>query len=191
MSLSAKKYEPLLNEGKDELDDGHRREYGLQLPMNNRKKDRTIKLLVALNLGLAALLVVLVVVLWREKSRVPAPPYSPAWEAVRYVNKRFAKDERFFRDNETDAEVDKIWVNLTGRKSDKLLELELAVQIWKIVADGLAASNGHVKFDTEEARKNVPSVELYYDPGYYLYGLNMFHQLHCLVCTVLCLLPSS
>jgi len=119
MSLSGKKYEPLLNEGKDELDDGHRRrsiDYGLQLPIINKKKDRTVKLLVALNLALAALLLVLVVVLWREKSRVPAPPYSPAWEAVRYVNKRFAKDERFYRENETDTEVDRIWLNLTGRK---------------------------------------------------------------------------
>jgi hypothetical protein len=43
------------------------------------------------------------------------------------------------------------------------------------------ASNGHVKFDTEEARKNVPSVEIYYEPGHYIYGLNMFHQMHCLV----------
>lgn len=43
------------------------------------------------------------------------------------------------------------------------------------------ASNGHIRLDTEEARKNVPSVELYYEPGKYLYGLNMFHQIHCLV----------
>lgn len=29
----------------------------------------------------------------------------------------------------------------------------------------------------------MPSLELYYDRGHYLYGLNMFHQIHCLVST--------
>jgi hypothetical protein len=126
MSRSAKKYEPLLDEGKEEPEDSHQRgrptiDYGdLQLPMNASRKDdqRTIRLLVALNVTLAALLLVLVIVLWREKSRAraPAAPYSPAWEAVQYVNRRFEKDERFYRENETDREVDLIWLNLTGRE---------------------------------------------------------------------------
>lgn len=118
MPPSAEKYEPLLNEGSDhQPDDGrHSAEYGLRLPLSSRRRERTVKLLVALDAVLAALLLVLVVVLWREKAMVPAPPYSPAWEAVRYVNKRFEKDDRFYADNETDAAVDEIWLNLTGRE---------------------------------------------------------------------------
>lgn len=123
MSFSAKKYEPLRNETKDEVDGSHRSvDYALQLPIN-RKRDRTISLLVTLNVALASALLVLVIVLWREKARVPEPPYSPAWEAVRYVNKRFKYDERFYPANETDEEVDKLWVNLTGRKFGLVLLL--------------------------------------------------------------------
>jgi hypothetical protein len=137
MSLSTKKYEPLLNEGKDELEDLRRSvDYGLQLPMNNRKKDRTIKLLVSLNVALAALLLVLVIVLWREKAGVPAPPYSPAWEAVRYVNRRFEKDDRLYPANETDREVDMIWLNLTGREYYLLLD----VIMWEMGPDGMCDS---------------------------------------------------
>lgn len=117
MSPKANKYEPLLTEGKDQLDDVRQSvEYGLELPISSRKRDRAVKLLVALNAVLAALLLLGVVVLWREKARVPAPPYSPAWEAVRYVNKRFQKDDRFYLEDEMDAGVDEIWFNLTGRE---------------------------------------------------------------------------
>lgn len=52
---------------------------------------------------------------------------------------------------------------------------------WETADRRVIASNGHIKFDTAEARKNVPSLELYYDGGHYIYGLNMFHQIHCLV----------
>ncbi|OIW25147.1 hypothetical protein CONLIGDRAFT_648198 [Coniochaeta ligniaria NRRL 30616] len=156
MSLSAKKYEPLLNEGKDDIDDRRRSiDYALQLPIN-RKRDKTVRLLVVLNVVLAGLLLGAVIVLWEEKASVPAPPYSPAWEAVRHVNKRFARDDRLYPANETDAEVDKLWLNFTG------------------------PSNGHIILPMEEARKNVPSAEMYYEPGYYIYGLSMFHQVHCL-----------
>lgn len=43
------------------------------------------------------------------------------------------------------------------------------------------ASTGHIRLPLEEAKKNIPTIELFYEPGYYLYGVSVFHQIHCLV----------
>lgn len=43
------------------------------------------------------------------------------------------------------------------------------------------ASDGIFKLPEAEAAKNAPSSEVFFDPGNYVYGLAMFHQMHCLV----------
>jgi hypothetical protein len=115
--MSDKKYEPLLNDGQDEIDNRRRSvDYGVLLPRNNKKRDRTVRILVGLNVALATLLLLLVVVWWKQTAQVPAAPYSPAWEAVRYVNRRFKKEDIFYTEDETSKELDKVWLNLTGRR---------------------------------------------------------------------------
>lgn len=41
---------------------------------------------------------------------------APAWEAVKYVNKRFVKEDIFYTMDETSPELDAVWLNLTGRE---------------------------------------------------------------------------
>lgn len=105
---------------------------------------------------------------------------APAWEAVRYVKKRFKREELFHMEDETSAELDAAWKNLTGRESPSGNFLPS----WGGISDELIttiASAGHVRLPLDEAKRNVPTLELYYDPGYYLYGVSVFHQMHCLV----------
>jgi hypothetical protein len=41
---------------------------------------------------------------------------APAWEAVKYVNKRFVKEDIFYTMDETSKDLDAVWLNLTGRE---------------------------------------------------------------------------
>ena len=110
---------------------------------------------------------------------------APVWGAVRYVNKRFKHDDFFHGENETSPELDAVWKNLTGREfsppplfppfPEWLRRLELQP------SKGYIASQGHVRLPLDEAKKNVPSLELHFDLGNYLYGVSVFHQMHCLV----------
>jgi hypothetical protein len=142
MSLSGsnKKYEPLRNEAVQELkDERHHLEsssehdHDFRIPLRYKKRDtgRTVRILAALNLILALGLLAATVTLWRERNRIPAPPHSPAWEAVRYVDVRFAKDDRFYKADELDAGVDQLWLNLTGRMYSFLFSLLPGIYEWK------------------------------------------------------------
>lgn len=44
----------------------------------------------------------------------------------------------------------------------------------------MLASDGIVRLPKETADKLYKTSEIYYEPDYYIYGVSMFHQLHCL-----------
>ncbi|PGH06414.1 hypothetical protein GX51_02426 [Blastomyces parvus] len=89
-------------------------------------------------------------------TELPAPPYSPIREDgyVRYANKRFTPSKLF--QSETSDEVEAAW-NKTLGSTDGVVQLPKSI-----------ASRLH------------RSIESFVEPGHYIYGVGMFHQLHCL-----------
>ncbi|GAQ46496.1 hypothetical protein ANI_1_1444104 [Aspergillus niger] len=88
----------------------------------------------------------------------PDPPYSPLRDdgVVQYINMKYEPDPEFQSP-------------IVAGKEDPWTR-------WALEND-----NGF-KMDIETAKKHgLPkSVELYNDPGYLVYGLGVYHQLHCL-----------
>ncbi|EAS36723.3 uncharacterized protein CIMG_02077 [Coccidioides immitis RS] len=86
----------------------------------------------------------------------PEPPYSPLWEdgAVKYVNKRIRPMKIF--QSETSDEVERAW-NAT-----------------------LGPSEGVITLPKEYTSKLPQTLEAWFKPGHYVYGVSVFHQLHCL-----------
>ncbi|KAH7633117.1 hypothetical protein B0T09DRAFT_86396 [Sordaria sp. MPI-SDFR-AT-0083] len=123
---------------------------------------RAARILVVINTALSiGLLCLYLQALWRIHAspfyRAPKPPYSPLLEdgVIEYENRRFHPD-RIFQQDPSPA-VDKAWESILG-PSDGVLRLPLSI-----------------------SRKiGYPSSEIFYAPGSYIYGVSMFHQLHCL-----------
>ncbi|KAL9611176.1 MAG: hypothetical protein Q9167_004161 [Letrouitia subvulpina] len=83
-------------------------------------------------------------------------PYSPALEAVHPVIKKF-KPNLLFQSESSDA-VEAAWTSILGKDGGSLLALSPEVS---------------AKLDHE-------SVESLWEPGKHVYGISMYHQLHCL-----------
>lgn len=148
--MPTEKYEPLLGDQPSgpETTDADRLDAVYEIAsLKSRKQTRTVRILVVLNVVLTVLLCAVVVLWWRHMTNTPKRPYcksfpqhfslehksftsfanllepseAPAWEAVRYVNKRFGHEELFHRENDMDAELDAAWKNLTGRESTHII----------------------------------------------------------------------
>ncbi len=121
-STTAKKYEPLL--GSTHVEDGEARtssEYDdagdLPHGRQRRREGRRVRLLLSLNVFQAVATLVFFLLWWRERLQaIPTPPYSPAYEAVRYTTKLFARNETFHGENETAPELDDAWEYIVGRE---------------------------------------------------------------------------
>ncbi|EGE82471.1 hypothetical protein RJZ56_005912 [Blastomyces dermatitidis] len=89
-------------------------------------------------------------------TELPALPYSPVREDgyVRYVNKRFAPSKLF--QSETSDELEAAWNKTLG------------------------STDGVVQLPKSIASRLDRSIESFVEPGQYIYGVGMFHQLHCL-----------
>ncbi|KAB5543049.1 hypothetical protein GE09DRAFT_1191673 [Coniochaeta sp. 2T2.1] len=166
-SAAKKKYAPLLSDKDGELDEHHHHQstpspssddYShLQASILSKKRaNRTVKILALLNIALALLLSVAVITLWKDRARAPPTIRSPAGEVVKYVDVRFARDERFYGEDEVSEGLDELWRYYTG------------------------PSEGQFKVDEATARTVVPTIEVWFDRGKYDYGLSVFHQVHCL-----------
>ncbi|KAL1952459.1 hypothetical protein VTO42DRAFT_5298 [Malbranchea cinnamomea] len=131
--------------------------------VSGRKKSlstATTTILVALNslLTLASILTLIITARKRCKCiEGPEPPYSPLYEAgaVRYVNKLFSP-ERIFQMEPGLGEVEEAW------------------------NEALGSTEGIVQLPKEIAAKLPETVEIFFEPGYYVYGVSAHHQLHCL-----------
>ncbi|PGG96500.1 hypothetical protein AJ79_09560 [Helicocarpus griseus UAMH5409] len=86
----------------------------------------------------------------------PNPPFSPVRDDgyVRYVNRRFRPTKIF--QSETSDEVEAAWSKILG------------------VTDGV------VQLPKSIASKLDESIESFVEPGQYIYGVGMLHQMHCL-----------
>ncbi|KAL8991045.1 MAG: hypothetical protein Q9169_007963 [Polycauliona sp. 2 TL-2023] len=86
----------------------------------------------------------------------PLEPYSPALEAVHPVIKKF-KPNLVYQSETSDA-VEAAWMSILGEGGGSFIALSPEV----------SAKLGH------------ESVESLWEPGMQVYGLSMYHQLHCL-----------
>ncbi|KAK2742539.1 hypothetical protein FQN55_007825 [Onygenales sp. PD_40] len=84
------------------------------------------------------------------------PPYSPLLEddVVRYVNKVF-KPEKIFQ-SETTPEVEAAWLKTLG------------------------STDGVIQLPRSKASRLKESIESFVEKDQFIYGVGMFHQLHCL-----------
>ncbi|RDK42480.1 hypothetical protein M752DRAFT_266279 [Aspergillus phoenicis ATCC 13157] len=135
-----------------------------QPPFENprRRLNYCASVLLFSNICLATLLFVAVHLLQKQYSLLtgPDPPYSPLREdgVIKYINMKYEPDPEFQSP-------------IVPGKEDP----------WTSWALALENDNGF-KIANETAKKHgLPkSVELYRDPGYLIYGLGVYHQLHCL-----------
>ncbi|KAN0072216.1 protein of unknown function (DUF3328) domain containing protein [Elaphomyces granulatus] len=119
----------------------------------------TVKALALLNACSATLFIVLAILSWRNENCVPGapPPWSPLREdgVLRHVNTMY-KPQKIFQ-SETSEEVEAAWEGWLD-EYDHLLILPKA---------------------RTESRLPV-TVDAFLDPGYGVYGLAVYHQMHCL-----------
>jgi len=119
----------------------------------------TAKALTLLNACFVILFIVLGISSWRSENCLPGapPPWSPVREdgVLRYVNTMY-KPQKIFQ-SETSDEVEAAWEGWLD-EYDHLLILPKA---------------------QTESRLPV-TVDAFLDPGYAVYGLAVYHQMHCL-----------
>ncbi|PGH34644.1 hypothetical protein GX50_02534 [[Emmonsia] crescens] len=146
-------------------DDNHEGEKGMISRENRRRYawETSAKALTVLNI----FLLIVLVSLWGVSSvrmqqkcvsdtELSAPPYSPVREDgyVRYVNRRLTPSRLF--QSETSDEVEAAWNKTLG------------------------STDGVVQLPKSTANRLPRSIESFIEPGQYIYGVGMFHQLHCL-----------